>query len=443
MSYFARWLRRDWLLLSVLAVGGALRVLLALLTPLLFAPDETGHALYVHEAAHGSFPVNSRDWYWATRTGADEFFQPPLYYAVAGGLYHVLLPWGTGALYGVRLLNVVLGVAVAVVTWHICRAAFPERRRVAVWATAFVSLLPTFIGDSSAINNDVLCTLEVGLGTLILVRALRRGELHWRDAAMLSLALGATLWTKTSGLVLVPAVLATGALLASHHRAALLRAGVAVAVGIGLVLPWWIGRNLRAYGDLLAVGANYPKWSAPFGDKLREAVLSFAETFFAAFGRTYELRPLPIVSWLLGALAVALVLLAAVRGVRSNRRDRDATIVLGVECLAAFASAMVFALDAHQPQGRYMFYALPAIATLIAVGGGELAGRLRSASPPRAGRFAALVAVAYAVATIAIAGRLFSQVEVTHAVGGPGWAQPGVTRDPATWVQSRVVAVTR
>jgi len=434
----------DGALLAVLAVGALLRVILAFVTPLLFAPDETGHALYVHEAAHGAFPTDSSDWLWGTSTGADEFFQPPLYYVLAGSLYRALLPFGTGALYGVRLLNVVIGLGVAVVTWHLCRAAFPNRRGVARWAASGVVLLPTFIGDSSSINNDVLCTLFVALGTLILARSLRRGTFSGRDAVMLAAALGAGLWTKSSSLVLVPAILASGGVLWWRHHtgSGLIRACSAIAGGVVLVLPWWIGRNLVSYGSLVAAGFVYPKWTVPLGDKLSESMQTYPQTFFAAFGRINEVRPLTTVSMVLGAIAAVLLLVAALRFRSLATGERDAALVLGVEGAAVIISALLFGLGAHQLQGRYLFYALPALAALTALGGEGIAQQIR-VIPPRAGRLLAAAAVAYSTIAVTVAIGGFTDVQVVHRVGGPTWVSAYVTHDPATWVQSRVIPVTR
>ncbi len=436
-------LPRDQVFRFMLFAGALLRLLLAVATPLLYAPDESGHALYVREAAAGHLPVNTTDWLWGTRNGADEFFQPPLYYVLAGGLYRILAPAGSGALIGVRLLNVALGLLVAIVTWHLARAAFPGRPQVARWSGGIVALLPTFIGDSSSINNDVLCTLFVTGGTLVLVGCLRRGDIRWRDALTIAVLLGLSLWTKTSGLVLVPAVIAGGVVMRRRHRPGMLRAAAAVGGGIAIVLPWWIGRNWPAYGNPLAVGANYPTWTAPLSDRLNESLHRFFETFIAAFGRVYEIRPLTTLSYIAVYAAIGLVLLALWRSRRWRSGDRGLSFVLAVECIGVVVSAAWFALEAHQAQGRYLYYALPAIAILIALGAGELRSLVAPLRSMRAPLVGAALGLAYAGLTVAAAVQVFPSVQVVQRVGGVDYSQKLVTYDADTWVVMRSAPVTR
>ncbi|MBI3978828.1 MAG: glycosyltransferase family 39 protein [Chloroflexi bacterium] len=165
------------------------------------------------------------------KAGDQSIRQPPAYYQAAAGFLRL---WRSDdllhRLLAVRLFSLVLaGVAVGA-TYATARLLFPERRAVAILATAFVALgpMPAFIGASA--NNDVLA-IAVGNGLLLLIaRVITRP----RTAALAGipplLALG--LLAKATALPVVLAGGLTGAV-------ALLRRGLPFRVSgrlaIGLV----------------------------------------------------------------------------------------------------------------------------------------------------------------------------------------------------------------
>lgn len=315
--------RRERLIVIVIV---AIFVSLAIgfsLGPVLEAPDELEHYRFVRELAETrSLPD--------PRQRQEEFYQPPLYYALAAlikapindadfervetnpyHLYHnqgeqfitgndnknrlihpraEAFPFtGSGtalAVHLVRLLSVACGAGSVLVCYAIFRLLWPDQSAPRLLALSIVSFWPLVIYMSSAISNDALTMLLTSLSLLLLLGQMRDGP-SWRQALLLGLVLGVALLTKASMLLLaIPVGLAVLFDFRRAWRYALATLALALAVG-----GWWYVRNWLLYSDPTAMQPMYLAWPGlkveagqlPFLDGLGRLMFVY-DRLWARFG---------------------------------------------------------------------------------------------------------------------------------------------------------------
>lgn len=378
----------------------------SLVVPIFEGPDEPAHwqfARYLHDT--GSLPRYV--------PGFEEANSPPLAYLLfapvardAGSPSMVVLPgvegnWISTApprrflntsrdferYWPIRLARLLAVLASTGTVYLSYRAGVTAGGTATGLLTALiVLLLPQFTFRGSQVSNDALVTLFSAAVTLGVVQLARRG-FAWGRAAATAAALAAAYLSKISAIALV--VPLTLALIAAAPRvpwrARAVRLSV-LALPLALVLPWTI-RNIVLYGDPFASAAmrvavahiitDRPLLSAYFVTDFPKLL---AASFVGLFGWANVLLPL----WAYGLYGALFVAAAAGlgRGLRRGTIDRRLALLLGVTGGAALAVVVHINLSFTQPQGRYLFPALPAFALLVALGIGALPGRLTQLATP-------------------------------------------------------------
>ena len=362
-----------------------------------------------------------------------------------------------------RLISLLMGAGVVWLTFRIAVLAAPGRKWLPLVAAAGVATLPQFTFVASTVTNDNLSFLWGAATLLACIRALRAPAARLaRYGVWLGVIVGVGVYVKATMLTLVPlAVLAlilprsvevensspgspdpaakrllpTLAELADlahvaqvanradrvpRIRAVLLMMLVALCIGA----PWF-ARNVWLYRDLLGrqevVDPSAYTWNID-----RKALWS---PYFMPGGKFWMLLGWSLVG-MFGAMDILMprpfyviwraVLLAAVIGVpvgwlarRRSGRQLAAWQAMGL-LAAALALALIglvrYNLTVTQPQGRYLFHIMPAMAVMMAVG---LAGWLdvwrvdraiRTADERLADRAAARrQAAAFAIGVLALA----------------------------------------
>lgn len=407
-AHVERWLI-AWLVVGFVLLAGAYSVV----NPLFEAPDEVWHYEYVRWLAEGrGLPqpadVGSAPW-------KQEGSQPPLYYllaALATGWVptdnasavirynpHVAVgeadafdnknmmrhgpaqawPWQgvTLAAHLARFVSVSLGAVAVAATYMLARTVFPHSRASAALAGLLVAANPQFLFISAAVSNDNLVTACCALGIWLLVRLLAQPT----PPSLLQLVgvgalVGAAALSKVSGLAL--ASLAAGALswLAWRERSwlrfwrhGLVTAGVALSIA-----GWWYLRNWQLYGDPLGLSAMFavlPGRPEPL--TLAEAATlapGVWRSYWAVFG-WYNIVADPWVYSGVSGLAL-LGLGGLVVGLWRNRKLQGHVQVSQLILLSAWvltiAALVVRWAQISYPQGRLLFPAVSALATLLAAG---------------------------------------------------------------------------
>jgi 4-amino-4-deoxy-L-arabinose transferase-like glycosyltransferase len=291
----------------------------------------------------------------------------------------------------VRTLSLVPGALTVAAVLALARSLAPSSVATEGLAGLFVATLPQFAFIHATVSNDPWASLFVALGLLALVRLIKR-PLALERYVLLGTSLGLGLVTKKTLLFLVPVSALALAAVVCHERAQRGRVlrGAAMALAVaGLVAGWWYVRNLMLYGDLWATGIER---STNAGLVSPHALLSSCifialpaaafRSFIDLFGWLSVSLPAWAYAGYAGVLCLALIgaWLATGMGGRGQRARRvpDAAWLIGpAAVLAAWAGVVVYNLTYTQPQGRFLFPVLPAIAVLTARGLAGFAGGLR------------------------------------------------------------------
>jgi 4-amino-4-deoxy-L-arabinose transferase-like glycosyltransferase len=298
------------------------------------------------------------------------------------------------AFYVLRLLTVVLGLATLLVVWRTV-ACMTDDEPTRFLAVLLPATLPQYVFVSSYVTADGLLGLVTALAAWCLVRIVR-DPARMSGYVGLGAAVGVGLMVKKTALFLLPGLGVTlGALAVTRRRdtGAVVRGTGVLGVLVVALAGWIFVRNALLYGD-------------PMGNAMERATLpslyyprSITDQWFrgefplllsASFDGLLSWMNLWLpawVYWLYAGLGVAAV-------VGLLRRLRDpwtwlAALFVGT-CLAG---VVVYNLTFPQPQGRYLFAALPFVAFLAATGLRSALPTGRSPWPAIAGLAVVLVAV--------------------------------------------------
>lgn len=396
---------------TILILFVALGTVYSVVTPLFETPDEVWHYLYVkHIGDGGGLPIYTEGVTFPMRQEAS---QPPLYYLINGWgttwidtsdaaelvqynphaaigapsawgnrnvISHTSLegfPYqGTAlAAHICRLLAVLMGAATVLCTHAIARRLFPQPSWLAPAAAAFNAFQAQFIFISASINNDVLTTLLAAVSLWLLVCVVQDGP-SVRRLAALGTALGLAALSKLNALVLMPPVALALLFLAWQRRQrwAWVRWSAWVFGTAALVGGWWYARNWWLYGDPFGLQLMFavlpPHAERPSTTRLLHLLDGALKSFWGVFG-WFNIVVEPWV-YLVLELLLFVASLGVIRLLYRRIAQRRWTDVLPIGLLALWTGTFVIALagwsQARFPQGRLLFPAMPAIATLFILG---------------------------------------------------------------------------
>ncbi|MBS1709757.1 MAG: glycosyltransferase family 39 protein [Armatimonadetes bacterium] len=216
------------------------------------APDERQHANYVRHIMDGKgFPVLDP----ADPQLEDNYqsHQPPLYYVLTAGWCKITGadPTSPDSGFMARFPNLLIGLLTLFGVFKAVRWGLGDDN-VALAATAFAGLLPMNIALHAAVTNDPLlyslCTWCLAFVAKGMGGSQTRGV--WVAAGLCA---GAAVLTKTTGIVLLPILLAASFLAyRSPSRGKALGWMWSCLLALGVALPW-LARNKAVYGDYFAV----------------------------------------------------------------------------------------------------------------------------------------------------------------------------------------------
>ena len=259
-SSASRIITRRLALWALLVVFVGLAVAYSTLLPLKFGPDEPAHFIYIRSLATQFRvpPIAHTTTATEDSTESHEGHQPPLFYFAMAGPYAALNAVGvpSDSIWRVlRFLNIALG---ALWIWMVFRLAlllFRDEKK-ALWATAFVALIPTSAYMSGVLSNDILESLLFTWALALLLPVFRGESVGARGSVLRGVVIGLAVLAKAQGLALVVMELAAFALAARRtHREKIgeqLRES-GTAIGVCLVIcGWWFIRCK------LELGAAFP-----------------------------------------------------------------------------------------------------------------------------------------------------------------------------------------
>ena len=398
-------------LLFILILVGYLVVgtLFAVQTPDWQAPDEPAHYNYVAQiVANGCCPkIETGDWQsdyqleLTTVKFAPEYLdrldtvqyedhQPPLYYLLLSVVYRLT----DGSLIALRLVSMILGAGLIVLTYGIGKCVFPTRPQIALGAMALVAFLPQHLMIITSVNNDALAEVLIAWGLLWTIRYLQTDQIPiWQLGLLMALGLV----TKTTAYFLM-SVIPLALWLKWHTQKRPLRDliqswGVFLVMALGIGGLWWL-RNIGVYGfpDFLglrahdAVAADQLRTADYIAQNgmdlyLREIVRVTFNSFWGQFG--WMAVPLDNVfgGWIYRGFALLMVVgasgLAVARLPRRSQSDLtdsdrrlqfNVWVILTITLILAVFAYLYYNSEFLQWQGRYMFPALIPFALVLVYG---------------------------------------------------------------------------
>ncbi len=408
----------------LLLLYGLLGLSYSLIVPFGEPPDEQAHYAYiVYLLEHPNLPVQSFD---PAQNEVQEGHHPPAYYAAVALLtdwftpyqpYHQdqnpylptgyrdpqavqqflhpveeRFPWRDPLLAAhiARWVSMGMGCVTILLTYRTAQMVTPPGgrwRRMPLIAAAVVAFTPQFAYISAAINNDNGAALVGSLLAWQMVHLLRPDDGGARpgERLLLGLTWGVGLLCKVSLLALLPAIGATVLLYGWLRRRSwgqILADGLLVLGPAVLVAGWWFRRNLLLYDDPIA----WNVWMATYAQFLRRWPLSwwyvgqFAWSQFTSFWGRFGWGAVTLPTGLYGLLLILtlaglgglikhLVSLCRARDTRRRLRlVRLGVLLLMVAGVLLSTWRLGLAQDTVAAQGRFLFPALSAIATLLATG---------------------------------------------------------------------------
>jgi hypothetical protein len=394
----------------------ALALLYNALTPIGEAPDEGGHWDYLRIIVTEHRLPSSHDQAW-------QGHQAPTYYLAAAATSMVAAavsgcPVGTQRILGqlnrdfqrspnfnqlvhpaterftawgcaewsfhlIRLLSTVFTLPMILLTFALLRECAPTAPAMVAVGGLLAALLPSHVSLSAMVNNDALINLLIVATTYLAVTACRTGAP--KDLAVAAVFASVAVSVKLSGIYLLGLILGT-LVLCPVLRARLLQRDRRVAVltmvaACGILPAAVFLRNLREWGDLLAVGAlernlellraagAMPPGHTMVRYFLVELPSLFANSFAVAFGPVnfFFGGHFEVAAWGSRVIAAGLLLSLFLREPWRHIRPRP-LVLLAMGFLLFFTTYFYPGSRYRWLQARYFFNQLPLIALLSAVG---------------------------------------------------------------------------
>jgi len=407
--------REKAVLIGLAILHFTLSLAYGLVVPPWETPDEPAHFLYArylsdfHQLPPPSSPQRGHYWEGYAIT-AYEWHHPPVYYILDALILEALksidstwlptefppfnplfpahssvlfLPERAGflniapdqvAIYVLRALSAFLGVFAVLATYGLSKAIFPQDEALALGAAGLAAFIPQVTFLNGSIRNDTLANALAGLELMALLWAVKAPDAgaERRSLFLAGTALAIGLMTKLTLLFLLPvAVLALLVRIRFVHSrrsfwqpCAWFCVPLLAILGLFYVLAPGAGAGtLHNLTPEIRVGQMpWASWDDFF--------IILTHSFWGYFG--WLSLPIPnLLRDLLNAMAFmgwggALTLWSL--GRRSHSLDRfqsNAILILFAAVLFLIGSVIRFNFSYWQPQGRFLFPALPALAVLV------------------------------------------------------------------------------
>ena len=389
-------------------------------TPIWQAPDEPAHFNYVRYIAEGhglpelrpgDYPAEYLQELINSKFPLDksidsieyEYHHPPLFYLIGALPYKLSEALGMeGQVYVLRLFSLVIGIVPALATFFIARILFPTDDFVQT-AAPFFLLIPQHLAMAASVNNDIAAEAVVSLLLLGLVQLVTEDHIFGLDFSkgvfriwgLIGVLLGVSLITKTTAYIALPLIaLALFLVWKPFGGDVRLWRGWVVSLIFVFVISLavsglWFLRNASLYGwpDFLGLERHSQVViGQPRPDSMDIATIaSFVTTVFRSFWLQLGWMTLPAEEWVyppLLALTALLVIGLTMYGIRLFVRRHQfyikevhGLVLLGFAVFFALGALVFYNFQFIQPQGRYLFSAMPAVSVFFALGLSEVFGR--------------------------------------------------------------------
>lgn len=307
--------------------------------------------------AHFEFPPNDPG--WATGESKAMFLHP--------ARTSVLQLDEPAALVVLRLESMLLGLVSIWGAYRVARAVAPDAPQVALAAMTLVAGWPQFLFMSRALNNDALAT---ALSVACLVALLESGKP--RRFVLAGILAALAVLAKITMIFTVVFVILVFVLEAAtcHKRAPYWRSGLASLAVFGLLGALILFQpTLRSHLEWSQATMASTAPAAGAATYWLDVAHATIQSGWARFGWMNVITPdLPAYLWWL--VLIAGMLTGVMTGLRSAAgRETRLQVIIGAIWIAAVAAVYVsINLNRFQPQFRYAFAVVPAMAGFAASG---------------------------------------------------------------------------
>ena len=406
--------RQNLAIAAILTAFILLSLAYSVINPLFEATDELRHYRFIqHIVQTHSLPVQG------AMSCSEQGHHPPLYYAAAALVtgwidtgheicyepptnpfwaHHYwevgvdnknqymhgpdeAFPWFGEALAAhlSRIVNILIGAAVVLVTYLIGRTIWPDQPALALGGAAIVAFNPMFLYMSAAINNDIIAALAGAGVTLAAVRLMRdEAGLNWRWGLILGALYGIALLSKfnlAAIIITIELAVTWVAWRKKQWRQWIVVNALIIVVAL-LLAGWWFIRNQILYGEPTGIKMLTELWGVRDPrDSVKLAFMELPYVWTSLWGRFgYGQIPLPAIMYNLLAALGLLSLLGLL--IPLLRRDKEELISYGPYLLILLANVALFfavifnylLVSPAGPMGRFFFPALPSLALLMIYG---------------------------------------------------------------------------
>jgi Flp pilus assembly protein TadD len=355
--------------------------------------DSKGHLKYIaYIQQHWSLPSPTEGW---------EMYQPPLYYFIAAAIlsFCKLSINDPGSVVVLRALAAFVGITQCVLVFLSLRLLLPAR--TALVGLLLAAFLPMHLYLMHYVTNEVLTATLATLTVFLCLRLLKNETPRAAQFVFVGLALGATMLTKATGILLLPIVIAAICARLSHTGApfAILSRSLGLLIATCLaVCGWHYARIWLRFGTPLLgnwdVTSGFTWWQDPgyhtaadylrFGRSLITPLFSgfagFADGIYSTLwgdglsggassvNVPWNLRPMA--AGYLWALVPAVLILvgAGVAGVRFLRKpSAELFLLLALSVVVALGLSFMTLKVPSYAQAK-AFYGLSALTSLCFFG---------------------------------------------------------------------------
>jgi hypothetical protein len=277
-----------------------------------------------------------------------------------------------------RLAFLPLGALVVASSFLAAANLYPGSRTAPVLAAGFAATVPQYTFVMASVTNDVLANALAAVALLVAVTTVTRGHAGRRRVLSLGLLIGLGLAAKMTLLFLVATTaafwLVAGGTMKGRVVDTLLVVGVAALVASPVLVRYQL-----EYGDPFGLELNrlmFPErlhdpgaayWAGTF-------VPALFYSFWGVFGHM-NIHLGELYAFFAGlTLTAGFGLALRVRRGQVDGAQAGVAMVCGFTLLVLLAAIVQYNLNFPQPQGRYLFPAMPLFALIFASGASALLG---------------------------------------------------------------------
>lgn len=362
-------IKRDKFLLFIFLISFLIRLAFVFVIPPWQSADEYAHYWYMDRIAKtNSLPTPNEEFF------SYESFQPPLYYIIGSVFIKIFEPNITHQfeivrypfiLIILRLISVFAGLLITYFSYRIYLNFTNINSKDRLIATAFISMIPTFVGTTSTLNND---TFVILFSTISIFYSSKR-EFDENEILKASIFAAIAILMKLNGAVLLPVILFRITWDNWNDKKRLFYKSVIAISVVSVGIITLVIRNYVQFDALVVTDPGYVKQFSFSVDYLIYAVRNLTWSFWFAFGRTYQITP-PIYIYL---ITIVPLLILSIIGIIKNFNKFNfvfifAFFALGIVTLFSLYYTLTYPMGTATSWGKNLYPVISLTGILLAVG---------------------------------------------------------------------------